>query len=124
MSQSQTRSAANGRTLLLVRPVSGAASSGSKNTAYTEFRKRSADEPHLLFAASEMEAQSARKITGSNELVLMICGMGPGNAKAKADAVLGTGAKPDAIVVIGLCGGLTPSLAEGTIVAYTECPFK
>jgi len=74
-----------------------------------------------VFAASEMEAQSVRKISGSNELVLIICGMGPGNAKAKADAVLTTGDKPDAIVVIGLCGGLTPSLAERTIIAYTEC---
>jgi nucleoside phosphorylase len=74
-----------------------------------------------VFAASEMEAESVRRIAGSNELILIISGMGPGNARTKAEAMLGTGDKPDAIVVIGLCGGLTPSLAEGTIVAYKEC---
>jgi nucleoside phosphorylase len=75
----------------------------------------------LVFAASDMEAQSVRKIAGPNELVLVISGMGPGNARSKAEAVLGSGEKPDAIVVVGLSGGLTPSVAEGTIVAYTEC---
>ncbi len=74
-----------------------------------------------VFAASDMEAQSVRKIAGPNELVLMISGMGPGNAKTKAEAVLNPREKPDAVVVVGLCGGLTPSVAEGTIVAYTEC---
>jgi nucleoside phosphorylase len=74
-----------------------------------------------VFAASDMEAQSVRKIAGPNELVLVISGMGPGNARTKAEAVLGPRDKPDAIVVVGLCGGLTPSVAEGTIVAYTEC---
>jgi nucleoside phosphorylase len=74
-----------------------------------------------VFAASDMEAQSVRNIAGPNELVLVISGMGPGNAKTKAAAVLRPGDKPDAVVVVGLCGGLTPTLAEGTIVAYTEC---
>jgi nucleoside phosphorylase len=74
-----------------------------------------------VFAASDMEAESIRKIKGPNELVLNLSGMGPGNAKSKAEAVLGSGDKPDAIVVFGLCGGLAPSMAEGTIVAYTEC---
>jgi nucleoside phosphorylase len=74
-----------------------------------------------VFAASDMEAQSIRKIAGPNELVLVISGMGPGNAKTKAEAALSPGGKPDVVVVVGLCGGLTPSLAEGTIVAYTEC---
>ena len=74
-----------------------------------------------VFAASDMEAQSIRKTAGPNELVLVISGMGPGNAKTKAEAALSPGDKPDAVVVVGLCGGLTPSLAEGTIVAYTEC---
>jgi nucleoside phosphorylase len=74
-----------------------------------------------VFAASDMEAQAIRKIGGPNELVLVISGMGPGNAKAKAEAVLDPREKPDAIVVIGLCGGLTESMGEGRIVAYTEC---
>jgi nucleoside phosphorylase len=74
-----------------------------------------------VFAASDMEAQSVRKIAGPNELVLVICGMGPLNAKSKAEAVLRFGEKPDAIVVVGLCGGLTQSIGEGRIVAYTEC---
>ena len=29
--------------------------------------------------------------------------------------------KPDAVLVIGLCGGLTESLPEGRVVAYTAC---
>jgi nucleoside phosphorylase len=53
--------------------------------------------------------------------------MGPRNAGIKADATLRTetGAaitsKPDAVLIVGLCGGLTASLPEGRIVAYTEC---
>jgi hypothetical protein len=58
--------------------------------------------------------------------------MGTRNAEAKANDVVGLTArggdggpplagKPDAVVVIGLCGGLTQSLREQQIVAYTEC---
>ena len=91
-----------------------------------------------IFAASRMEAEPVRKITafskdqsparcGENEVVLMIGGMGPQNARNKAEAVLGktpdgcTAPKPHAVLVIGLCGGLTESLSEGRIVAYTAC---
>ena len=58
--------------------------------------------------------------------------MGTTNAEARADDVLGLAApgeraspplvgKPDAMLVIGLCGGLTESLREQRIVAYTDC---
>jgi nucleoside phosphorylase len=53
--------------------------------------------------------------------------MGPANARRKAEAALNAvrvspaSPKPNAAVVIGLCGGLTASLPEGRIVAYTAC---
>jgi nucleoside phosphorylase len=91
-----------------------------------------------IFAASGMEGQPVRRIgvpsasnsnlrCGPNNLVLITSGMGPRNAKSKAEAALRSpvgmpdGNKPDAVLVIGLCGGLTASLPEGRIVAYTEC---
>src|SRR5215470_10749138 len=102
-----------------------------------------------VFAASKMEAQpvlvlAARNGTpgqGSTSLIIergderfavIITGMGTRNAEAKAEATLGlagpgAGAglplqeKPHAVLVIGLCGGLTESLPEDRIVAYTQC---
>ena len=87
-----------------------------------------------IFAASGMEGQPVRRIAapsdsnstlrcGPNDLVLITSGMGPGNARTKAEATLRspTGVRPDAVVIVGLCGGLTASLPEGRIVAYTEC---
>ena len=102
-----------------------------------------------VFAASKMEAQPVLVLAaqngtsgqGSGALIIehsigrfavIITGMGTRNAEAKADAVLGLAApvggassplaeKPDAVSVIGLCGGLTESLREQQIVAYTEC---
>jgi nucleoside phosphorylase len=85
-----------------------------------------------------MEAQPVRRIgvasdpsstvrCGQNELVLNVSGMGPGNARRQAEAALNAvrvspaSPKPNAAVVIGLCGGLTTSLPEGRIVAYTAC---
>jgi nucleoside phosphorylase len=93
-----------------------------------------------VFAASGMEAQPIRRIAvpsdsnstlrcGSNELVLITSGMGPGKARRKADAALTppfgapAGPKPESVVIIGLCGGLSPSLPEGRIVAYKDCRF-
>jgi len=84
-----------------------------------------------IFAASAMEGAPVHKIAvpsssslpsrcGPNDLVLVTGGMGPKNARSKAEAAFATG-KPDAVLVIGLCGGLTPSLPEGRVVAYTEC---
>lgn len=69
---------------------------------------------------------------GPNKVVLFTTGMGPRRANACALAVFGSSAahpaqaqllqgKPDAGMVIGLCGGLSPSIAEGTIVSYTDC---
>jgi len=91
-----------------------------------------------IFAATPMEGQPVRKIgvvdtagsalrCGPNNLVLMIGGMGPTSAKQKAERALNGGSstnnghKPDAVLVIGLCGGLSRSLSERRIVAYTEC---
>ena len=67
-----------------------------------------------------------------NTLTLIISGMGPRKAMDAAQAALngardqarveGTGAdKAEAVLVIGLCGGLAESLSEGRIVAYTSC---
>ena len=90
-----------------------------------------------VFAASSMEGEPVRKIAvpsdshspahcGTNDVVLIIGGMGPRNARNKAEAALNDTSnafvrKPDAVLVIGLCGGLTASLSEGRIVAYTGC---
>ncbi|HEV2380772.1 MAG TPA: hypothetical protein VG206_13390 [Terriglobia bacterium] len=68
----------------------------------------------------------------SNEVSVIVSGMGPKKAMSTAQAVLDpagvqrdhtrSAAKtPDAVLVIGLCGGLTGSLSEGRIVAYTNC---
>ena len=70
--------------------------------------------------------------SGANELVLVTGGMGPRNARAKAGEALGFASlpnergsafdrKPDVMLVIGLCGGLTNSLPKNRIVAYTDC---
>src|SRR5438105_3883901 len=91
-----------------------------------------------IFAAAPMEGQPVRKIgvvsatssslrCGPNELTLMISGMGPTSARQKAEPALkvistaDNGRKPDALLVVGLCGGISPSLPERAIVAYTEC---
>ena len=95
-----------------------------------------------IFAASTMEGLPVRKIAnapaapgsstqpfrcGPNEVVLITGGMGPRGARIKAEIALGLTSpasefrKPDAVLVIGLCGGLTPSLPEGRIVVYTDC---
>jgi nucleoside phosphorylase len=85
-----------------------------------------------VFAASGMEGQPVRRIgvasnsnsilrCGTNDVVLITGGMGPINARAKADTALRNAAKPDLILNIGLCGGLTASLPEGRIVGYAGC---
>ena len=91
-----------------------------------------------IFAASPMEGEPIRKLAagadsgsparcGANDVVFIVSGMGPGNARTKAEAALGvrtapaSPVKPDAVLVIGLCGGLTESLPEGRVVAYTSC---
>lgn len=101
-----------------------------------------------VFASSKMEAQPVMALApknasgqqgspviveqGDNRLAVIITGMGTGNARIKADVALGFGRpgraeepptahKPDAILVIGLCGGLTETMPEERIVAYTQC---
>ena len=91
-----------------------------------------------VFAASPMEGQPVRKLMtpsesgspsrcGPNEVVLVISGMGPRNASRTSKDALRKAAgaspasKPDAVLVIGICGGLTASLEEGRIVTYSEC---
>src|SRR5688572_2367841 len=86
----------------------------------------------FVFAASALEAEPVRKVAdssgsspslrcGANELVLLEGAMGPRNARDKAESALGGNGKPDAILVIGLCGGLNESLDEGAVVAYDAC---
>ena len=98
-----------------------------------------------VFAAMKTESQAVERLIGlkpdsasrapvkagqcgSNELVLFTTGMGPRRARARAAAAFGPGIaqtgpadRSDAAIVIGLCGGLSPSLGEGTIVSYTKC---
>lgn len=102
-----------------------------------------------VFAASRMEGRPVEQIggggppggpsvsggparLGANEFVLITGGMGPKGAGAKARDALRlatnrndkkppSGKEADAVLVIGLCGGLTSSLPESRIVAYTDC---
>jgi hypothetical protein len=92
-------------------------------------------QPVLALAPKNGPAQAGRAVmveVGENRFAVIITGMGTGNARTKADAALGLTArrddggrptiqKPDAILVIGLCGGLTEAMREEQIVAYTEC---
>lgn len=98
-----------------------------------------------VFAAMKTESQAVERLIGlkpdspsrvavkagqcgSNEVVLFTTGMGPRRARACATAAFLSGVpqtqpvgRPDAAIVIGLCGGLSRSLGEGTIVTYTKC---
>jgi nucleoside phosphorylase len=100
-----------------------------------------------IFAASKMEADpvtalaesnggtvssnAERLQVGQNELTLIIGGMGPQLAKATASSTFGpwiggsstrfSQDKPDAVLVIGLCGGLTQSISSSRIVVYAKC---
>jgi|SRR5579863_2014583 len=101
-----------------------------------------------VFAASSMEGQPVEQITGLpgngtpgdlahslygvNDFVLITGGMGPKAARAKATTALGSSPltdvtnsqrnrKPDAVLVVGLCGSLSSSLPEARIVTYTDC---
>src|SRR5712692_1049872 len=103
-----------------------------------------------VFAAMKMESQVVERLiglkpdsasraavkagqAGSNKVVLFTTGMGPRRAKSVAATAFGLAAsmapsaqlvgdgKPEAAIGIGLCGGLSASLVEGTIVSYTDC---
>ena len=45
---------------------------------------------------------------------------GLATSSSPSGQLLGDG-KPEAAIVIGLCGGLSPSLTEGAIISYTDC---
>lgn len=101
-----------------------------------------------VLAASEMEAapvatlmgvprlKSSTRLgpleVGPNEITLFVTGMGPKRAAESAAKTLANDApsessdqsrrqKPDAVIVVGFCGGLTDSLPETTIVTYSGC---
>jgi nucleoside phosphorylase len=88
-----------------------------------------------LMTAAHQVAGSPAGVTGRigvNEIGLFITGIGPKKAEASARNVLLSGRsiklgpstrsrRPDAILVIGLCGSLTSSIDEGEVVLYTDC---
>ena len=100
----------------------------------------------FVFAASKMEADPlARRLgvsrwnsgshagpitAGPNRLTFFITGIGPKLAGKRASEILLSASrpardqqneKPDAAIVIGVCGGLTDLLPETTIVTYSSC---
>ncbi len=89
----------------------------------------------LALAPKNVSDQQRRPVVveqGENCFAVVITGMGVGNARIKADAALGlarlgppggppTAQKPEAILVIGFCGGLTETMPKYRIVAYSEC---
>lgn len=101
-----------------------------------------------VFAASKMEvrpvvelsrpnrgglpAPGATLSVGPNELTPIVSGMGPQLARRTAAEALSawinqdgfqkaSEGRPGAVLVIGLCGGLTQSLPESRLVLYTNC---
>ena len=98
-----------------------------------------------VFAAMKMESEPVERLIGlkpdsargaavkagqcgPNEVILFTTGMGPRRTRARAAPAFGSGIaqtgparRPDATIVIGLRGGLSPSFGEGTIVSYTQC---
>lgn len=68
---------------------------------------------------------------GANELVLFASDMGPKIARTLANSVLNNAnptkdrtvanTMPDAVLIGGLCGGLTVNLQQNRIVTYKEC---
>lgn len=58
---------------------------------------------------------------GPNQLQFFFTGIGPAHARKRAAEIFSDREKPDAVMVIGLCGGISASLAELTIVSYTSC---
>ena len=102
----------------------------------------------FILAATKMEADPVARLlgvpqgkcvseagpitAGPNQLEFFFTGIGPGQARKRAAEILSdsrqrptagdrNSEKPDAVIVIGLCGGLTDSLPETTIVTYSSC---
>ncbi len=63
-------------------------------------------------------AQATRGQIGTNDLVLVITGMGPKRARSAASAAL---LNSDTSSKSSMCGGLSQSLAETDVVVYTDC---
>jgi hypothetical protein len=96
--------------------------------------KMEVDPVAKLFGVSDWRSDStAGPITaGANTLEFFITGMGPKQAGKRATEIIchdphsrtvedPNSRRPDAVMVIGLCGGLTDSLSEMTIVTYSAC---
>jgi len=96
--------------------------------------KMEADPVAKLFGVSDWRSDStAGPITaGANTLEFFITGIGPKQAGKRAAEIIchdphgrtpedPERRRPDAVIVIGLCGGLTDSLPEMTIVTYSAC---
>ncbi len=86
----------------------------------------------LGLSQSKSNSHAGPISAGPNQLEFHITGMGPKHARERAAEVLPNGAesgagnlqqreKPDAAIVIGLCGGLTESFPETTIATYSSC---
>src|SRR5262245_11605416 len=97
------------------------------------------------FAASKTEGHSVEQLMhrsegdvsgmdagriGTNEVVLFITGIGPKSARSSAaSALLSLGTamtqsalrRPDAVVVVGMCGSLTSAISESEVVVYSDC---
>src|SRR5690349_1938288 len=91
-----------------------------------------------IFAATSMGAQTVKRMgsavnggpfvrCGANELAIVSGELGPKASRSISEVVLNVRSetfghrKPDAVLAIGLCGGLLPSLSQRRVVAYTEC---
>jgi nucleoside phosphorylase len=98
-----------------------------------------------VFAASKTESHSVEQLInrsegnasgtnagriGANEVVVFITGIGPKSARSKASSVLlgsdrasthSTLRRPDAVVVVGMCGSLTSAINESEVIVYTDC---
>jgi nucleoside phosphorylase len=98
------------------------------------FSKVETEQVGRLMGATVKGNPTARAVpshVGPNEVVLFASDMGPKIARSLANSVLNDGdqthgqefgnPKPDAILSIGLCGGLTADLRQNTVVSYTEC---
>ncbi|MGH9343571.1 MAG: hypothetical protein ACRD19_07415, partial [Terriglobia bacterium] len=88
--------------------------------------------PALAFAGSRGPVASGAVGEGEKRVVVTITGMGRRNAGTAARAALNLASlrssgnmramqKPDAVLVIGVCGGLTEAVPQGRIVVYDQC---
>jgi len=57
---------------------------------------------------------------GPNEVMVTTTGIGPRQARARAEQLLSKG-RPEGVIITGSCGSLTETLVEGGLVIYTDC---